>query len=361
MAYIKTTWVNKLVETPKTFNFQQNADATVTLIPAEGIVTEAGTPLTAAVMNKIEGGIEEVATSLADMLPQTIPHLGTTTNVGNAYSVTTTEIITTNKKITVKINATSTGIATLNVSSIGSAKGIKKAGGLDATLKIGVYTLFYDGINFQLLGEGGDYGTAIASDVLSGKTIGTDEGILNGTMIDRGTDNFTPKTYNQAVLGGKHSGNGIVYGDADLISANIKKDVVLFDTVGTYDPSYTAGTLPMVTKRNKTLNSIISTSWQPILGWKILNSGRLRFYFNLVTGSINCTCYGQIYVNGVPYGSALTISADNTTDTHYEDIDVLVNDEVVLYCKVSTIQWTVYLTANEVYLASASASVVNLY
>lgn len=135
--------------------------------------------ITASEFNAKAENVDLVA-HLADNT-KAIPHLGTTTNIGNAYSITSTETIVANQKFTVKINANSTGVATLNISSIGSTKGIKKAGGLDATLKIGVYTFFYDGTNFQLLGEGGDYGTAISSDVVLGKTIGTDNGIVTGT------------------------------------------------------------------------------------------------------------------------------------------------------------------------------------
>ncbi len=121
-----------------------------------------------------------------------IPHIGTTTNSNNAYSVTTTEVIATDQKFTIKINANSTGVATLNISSIGSAKGIKKAGGANATLKIGVYTLFYDGINFQLLGEGGEYGNVIVSDVRVGKIFGTEDGLKTGNLVSYAVNEEIP-------------------------------------------------------------------------------------------------------------------------------------------------------------------------
>lgn len=46
----------------------------------------------------------------------------------------------------------------------------------------GVYTLRYSGTAFILQGEGGEYGTATASDVLAGKTIGTENGLVTGTI-----------------------------------------------------------------------------------------------------------------------------------------------------------------------------------
>lgn len=60
MTYQKTTWKNKLVERPGTFTFRQNADGSVTLLPSEGKVIEAGTPVNAENMNKIENFLEEL-------------------------------------------------------------------------------------------------------------------------------------------------------------------------------------------------------------------------------------------------------------------------------------------------------------
>lgn len=116
------------------------------------------------------------------------PHLGSTTNAGNVYTVTTTEVIAANQKFTVKINAASTGAPSLIVSSIastvGAAKPIVKPGGAAASVKIGIYTLFWDGTNFQLLGEGGEIGTAGAAQVLAPYTVPTDNGLVTGTIVD---------------------------------------------------------------------------------------------------------------------------------------------------------------------------------
>lgn len=84
-----------------------------------------------------------------------------------------------------KNTVSNTGASTLNINSLG-AKAIKKANGnalSSGNLKAGgIYQLRYDGVNFILLGEGGEYGTATASDVLIGKTIGTENGVVNGTL-----------------------------------------------------------------------------------------------------------------------------------------------------------------------------------
>lgn len=60
MAYEKTIWTNRVVEKPRTFIIKNNTDGTVTLVPAEGQVFEAGTPIIAKNMNKIEDAIESL-------------------------------------------------------------------------------------------------------------------------------------------------------------------------------------------------------------------------------------------------------------------------------------------------------------
>lgn len=83
-----------------------------------------------------------------------------------------------------KNTTANTGTVILNVNGLG-AKPIVKNGGVALSagdLKAsGVYTVCYDGTNFILQGEGGEYGTATAPDVKRGKTIGTENGIVSGT------------------------------------------------------------------------------------------------------------------------------------------------------------------------------------
>lgn len=57
MAYQKTVWKDQDVENPRTYVMRDNGDDTVTLLDAFGTVTELGTPVNAANMNKIEDGI----------------------------------------------------------------------------------------------------------------------------------------------------------------------------------------------------------------------------------------------------------------------------------------------------------------
>ena len=247
-----------------------------------------------------------IASYSADMLPQVIPHLGTTTNSGNNYSITTTESITTNKKFTVKINATSTGTATLNISSIGSAKGIKKAGGLDATLKIGVYTFFYDGSNFQILGEGGDYGTATVDKVLTGFTIGTDAGIVPGTLA------LTGNMVASDLLSGKtgYSNNPLSKITGTLVPFNfVAGNNILFSWT---TASSLTSTTPVKTK-SATVN--------------VPGTYRINFQIKNQNGAIS---YGRIYKNGVAYGTQRA-TASGSYVSYTEDLAFNAGDEIAIY------------------------------
>lgn len=296
--------------------------------------------LTDVKLSDTAGQIKARFTShLADNSKQ-IPHIGTTTNISNAYSITTTETIAANQKFTVKINAASTGAATLNVSSIGSAKAIKKAGGLDATLKIGVYTLFYDGVNFQSLGEGGEYGTANELQVLTGYTVGKDTGLVAGTMPNRAGVNqlatavvnieagrlyFQPPT-------GFYDGTYSVYSDdADFIAANIKSGIDIFGKVGTLIPPIVLDSLGSV--------ATSATIYGKRKQFTISETGTVRISFQVKNSSGGNASYARIYKNGVAFGAEIfAISTAPVTST----LDMAVNagDTIELWSRTGDITWS---------------------
>ena len=72
---------------------------------------------------------------------------------------------------------------------------------------------------------------------------------VDGTMPNNGQLNYTPSANSQSIPSGYTSG-GTISGDADLIAANIKKDVEIFGVTGTYtsDADATASDI----SRNKT-------------------------------------------------------------------------------------------------------------
>lgn len=73
MAYQKTVWKDQDVENPRTYVMRNNGDDTVTLLDAFGKVTELGTPVNAANMNKIENGIADLETYVNTILTSLYP------------------------------------------------------------------------------------------------------------------------------------------------------------------------------------------------------------------------------------------------------------------------------------------------
>ncbi|MNO65886.1 hypothetical protein D3C76_566610 [compost metagenome] len=116
---------------------------------------------------------------------------GTTAGAATAYTLTLSPAPTAliaGLKFSFKTHIASGANPTLNPNTLG-AKAIKKPNGSAAILALnGVYTVVYDGTAFILQGEGGEYGTATAADVLAGKTIGTDNGLVTGTIPVRAND-----------------------------------------------------------------------------------------------------------------------------------------------------------------------------
>ncbi|GBF75758.1 hypothetical protein PA598K_04189 [Paenibacillus sp. 598K] len=199
---------------------------------------------------------------------------GVTTGTGTAYMVALTPLpvgISAGLRITLKLHATNGTDPTINVNGLG-AKPIRKPNGTAPAAGLlkanSVYTLVYDGtMAFILQGEGGEYGDAAAGDVLAGKTIGTEDGLVTGilaltgdataaqvltgrtyydtdakarrtgSMPNRGAVTITPGTANQTIQNGYHSGSGVVQGSANLKAANIRSGTTIFGVTGTLIPA----------------------------------------------------------------------------------------------------------------------------
>lgn len=88
MAYVKTDWKDKVIERPRTYTIQDNGDGTVTLIPVEGTVYEAGTPVNAFNMNKLETQYDEAKVDFDAHASRTDnPHGVTSAQTGALVSV----------------------------------------------------------------------------------------------------------------------------------------------------------------------------------------------------------------------------------------------------------------------------------
>jgi len=163
---------------------------------------------------------------------------GVTAGTATAYTLTLAPVpaLAAGLRITANLHANNGATPTINVNGLG-ARPIRKPNGTAPAAGLlkagGIYTLVYDGTTaFILTGEGGEYGTAVAADVLAGKTIGTESGLVAGTMVDRGSPTITPGVANQSLQAGRYTG-GVVQGDSDLVPANIRANVDLFGVTGT--------------------------------------------------------------------------------------------------------------------------------
>ena len=85
----------------------------------------------------------------------------------------------------------------------------------------------------ELAGKVTPVGTAVAGDVLSGKTFINSTGqTITGTMANKGTKTFTPKTTEQSADAGYYT-KVTCKGDANLVAANIVSGKKIFGVTGT--------------------------------------------------------------------------------------------------------------------------------
>jgi hypothetical protein len=195
-------------------------------------------PVTTSDLNRIESNEAQLAVYTGGW--------GTVTGSGTVFAVNmdpTPTAYVASLKITILWTTTNSGAPTLNVNGLG-AKALLKANGSAFTanaLKVGsVYTFVYNGTAFIAQGEGGEYGTATSAQVLAGYSLGTDSGLIAGSMVRRTGSEFAGyeraqlaasspgRVHLYAPLGGyvdataDQGGNhfGVFVDDADFIPAN---------------------------------------------------------------------------------------------------------------------------------------------
>lgn len=147
--------------------------------------------------------------------------------------------------LSVKINAQNTAAATINVNGLGAKNIIKGNGNAvsNGNLKANsIYTLRYNGTAFILQGEGGE-GTAVVSDVLSGKTFTNDSGSFSGTMQNNSniTTGGTRRVQGNGYIdlspsAGFYDGSSTSrtrISDSNFTAANILRDKSIFGLTGT--------------------------------------------------------------------------------------------------------------------------------
>ncbi|WP_140397161.1 hypothetical protein [Flavonifractor sp. An82] len=78
--------------------------------------------------------------------------------------------------------------------------------------------------------------TAVASDILTGKTAYGASGKITGTIPTQGAQTITPGTSNKTIASGRYlTGTQTIKGDANLVAANIKKGISIFGVAGSFE------------------------------------------------------------------------------------------------------------------------------
>jgi hypothetical protein len=335
-----------------------NVAAGITEILQTDITSKIGTPLC-----PLATGITESNPSV-DYVSQT--GYGITTGLANIYSVELTpapSVLKDGMAIAAKINVTNTGASTINPNGLG-AKSIKKPNGNDVTsgaLKAGsIYTFRYNSVtgNFILQGEGGGSGTAVAANILAGKTASADIGDIVGTMLDgtgstmnsmiSSVDVLADRLRLYLVLNGFDAflkGNSSKMSDdlINLIAANIKSGVTIRSGIlGTalVTGTYSGPTTQQVTAGNNVMvshpsfasnNTTVYTKVKEIL---VNVTGTIRVSFDL-SGWTGYTAYGRIFKNGSPLGTERTSTTEASYTTYTQDIEVSAGDLIQIFAKMS--------------------------
>ncbi len=195
---------------------------------------------------------DDIGNHLADYVRN--PGYAVTTGTDSAYHVSTNPAPTgyvDGMGLVVRVHKANDAAPTINWDGLGEkpivdGKGNPLAAGkLPAGSRVSLRYSSEAG-NFQLLGEGGEYGTATQDKVLEGYTLGTEDGLKDGTMPDNGpespeTINLTDNGQECLVQKGYHSGlrkiKAVISG---LASGVIKAGTTVGGILGTFTSDATA-------------------------------------------------------------------------------------------------------------------------
>lgn len=187
-----------------------------------------------------------LSSHLSDYVRQ--PGYAVTSGTANAFTITLNPApaaYTDGMAVTIRLHLAGGTTPTLSVNGLAAIPIVDSKNSYKTGLKQhAIYTLRYNGATgtFMLQGEGGEYGTAGAAQVLSGYTVGTDNGLVSGSIPIRtntDTGGSYPEAVNDSVYdsniylmppAGYYDGNVWVHrGLPGLIAANIRQGV----TIGT--------------------------------------------------------------------------------------------------------------------------------
>lgn len=180
-----------------------------------------------------------LSSHLSDYVRQ--PGYAVTTGSANTYVaalIPAPTAYTDGMGIVVKINAANTGAATVNVNGLGAKAIVDSKGNALVAGKLrlnGTYSLKYNSTsgNFILQGEGGEYGTAGATQVLSGFTVGTDSGLVSGTIPSKSAATITPSASVQTIAAGQYLSGIQTISAVTVPAASVLAGTTIAGTAGT--------------------------------------------------------------------------------------------------------------------------------
>jgi photosystem II stability/assembly factor-like uncharacterized protein len=271
----------------------------------------------------------------------------------NAYAVSIAGVsLIEGLSVKIKFTNANTGASTLNINGLG-AKSILKGNGnalSSGNIKAGqICHLIYNGSNFQLLGEGGEYGNVAPDDVIKGVTFGTEEGLKTGileltgnasvsqvltgrtfyttnpnskqtgTMPNHGSKTFTPNDTTQTGSAGYYS--GVTVNPRPTLSGNATPDQVLAGRTF-YSNNYTkrTGTLVMPipygsvwTQRTSSFDTsiIYGVAYGNSMFVAVGASGKLAISTDGITWTQQTSSFGTSIIYGVAYGNNMFVAVGN--------------------------------------------------
>ena len=196
---------------------------------------------------------------------------------------------------------------------------------------------------------------------ISSGTAGNSSVSLTGSVTTKAAATITPGTSNQTIASGTYlTGTQTISGDANLIAENIKKDVTIFGTTGTYEGSGGGGggdskfvtgtfTTSSSTSTNGTINVPYTGSGYPIMLVIIVEGGIYNSNITPWYSSVTRYAVGQITI-----GKSITTSTPDYGTSGSQNYG-----SVELIYKNSTSSSTTYSSTRSVTANSYSSSNAN--
>lgn len=220
-------WKDRIVQYVRRFTQQNNADGTITLIPAPGTVTQEGTPVNAAMLNAMEADIVKALTEDA---------YAEDTGSLNNYSVTVPGLSAyiPGQRLRFKAKSSNTGVCTLNINNLG-VKAIKVAGLNPAPI------------------------TANYKNKVSGSLTENPHRLLvQWSSLLRSPSDFSAEP-NTSQYGQIVTLDGIIYTSTTSTNGNIAQQLLAFNLIRAYEDIY--GAIPAVDKNAWIKSNILKVTY----------------------------------------------------------------------------------------------------